>query len=410
MSNSLAIAAVTTTLRGILFQGVQAELGSGSVTTRPLDKARGNNDGNQINLFLYHTALSGTWRNMDMPYQTKPGEIGPVPLALELYYLVTAYGENDNDIKSHRLLGRAMSALHSRPVLNKGDIETATRPDALDSDLFGSDLHRQIEHVRIGLLKLSFDEMSQIWRPFQVQYRISAAYQVSIVLIEGDAPAKTPMPVLKRGSEDRGAVATASLPPSLLQVVLPNGKPSAELGDILILRGDRLEDANLVVRFRSVLSDRDIELTPLPSSTAGELRVQLPAATDTAAIAHWSSGIYTLSGVVRHPQMPVVTTNELPVALAPTIVQISPITAPRGNVTLTLACVPPIQSTQRVTLLWGDREILAESLTPALTFQIRDAQPGQYVIRLRVDRVDSLPIDFATRPLQFDSNQTVTIT
>jgi hypothetical protein len=409
MSNSLAIAAVTATLRALLFQGVRDELGSGSVTTRPLDKARGGNDGNQINLFLYHTAVSGVWRNMDMPHQTKSGETSQVPLALELYYLVTAYGENDNDIRSHRLLGRVMNVLHDHAVLSPAEIETATRPNALDSELFGSDLHRQGERIRIVLLKLSFDEMSQIWRPFQVQYRISAAYQVSIALIEGDIPAKTPLPVLRRGSEDRGVIATASLPPSLLEVVLPNGKPSAELGDVLIIRGDRLDDDNLTVRFRSLLSDTELEVVPL-SRTASELRVQLPAATDTAAIALWTSGIYTLAGVVRRPQMPMWATNELPFALAPTITEVSPLTAISGNITLSIVCTPSVQPTQRVSLLWGDREIPAESLTPTLSFQIRDAQPGTYVIRLRVDRVDSLPIDFAARPLQFASNQTVTIT
>lgn len=409
MSNALAIAAVTTTLRALLFQGVRDELGSGSVTTRPLDKARGNSDGNQINLFLYHTAASGAWRNMDMPHETKPGETSQIPLALELYYLVTAYGENDNDIRSHRLLGRAMSVLHNHAVLSPAEIETATRPNALDSELFGSDLHRQFERIRIVLLKLSFDEMSQIWRPFQVQYRISAAYQVSIALIESGIPAKTPLPVLRRGSEDRGVLATAGLPPSLLEVVLPNGKPSAELGDVLIIRGDRLDDENLTVRFRSLLSDTELEVVPL-SRTASELRVQLPAATDTAAIAPWTSGIYTLAGVLRRPQMPVWATNELPFALAPTITEVSPLTAPRGDVTLSVGCTPSVQPNQRVTLLWGDREIPAESLTPTVNFRIRDAQPGTYVIRLRVDRADSLPINFATRPLQFASNQTVTIT
>lgn len=42
MSNSLAIAAVTTTLRNLISQGVAQELGSGIVTTQPPDKAREN--------------------------------------------------------------------------------------------------------------------------------------------------------------------------------------------------------------------------------------------------------------------------------------------------------------------------------------------------------------------------------
>lgn len=410
MSNTLAIAAVTTTLRSLLFQGVREELGSGSVTARPLDKARGTSDTNQINLFLYHTAVSGAWRNMDMPHQSRAGETGPLPLALELYYLVTAYGENDNDIKGHRLLGRAMGALQDHAVLSAAEIELATRPDDIASELLSSDLHQQIEKIRITLQKLSFEEISQIWRPFQAQYRISVAYQVEIILIESGLPVKTPLPVLQRGTDDRGPIAVASLPPVLLEIVLPNRKPSAELGDRLLVRGDRLDAENLTIRCRHVLSEQDIELVPLPGRTANELEVQLPASTDTAGLAPWASGIYTLAAIVRRPDLPPLATNDLPFALAPQIASLSPLTVPRGDLTLTLTCIPAVRQGQRVTLLWGDREIAAASLTPVLTFRIPNAQPGDYVIRLRVDRADSLPINFTRWPLQFDSNQTVRIT
>lgn len=400
MSNALAIAATTTTLRSLLFQGVRNELGSGSVTVRPLDKARGNHDGNQINLFLYHTAVSSAWRNMDMPHQGKAGETHPFPLGLELYYLVTAYGENDNDIQSHRLLGQAMSVLHDHAILSPAEIELATRPNEADSALFSSDLHQQIERIRLVLLKLSFDEIAQIWRPFQAQYRISAAYQASIVLIESGLPVKTPLPVLRRGSEDRGAIAVATLPPTLLEINLLNRKPSAELGDTVVIRGDRLE-GDLTVRFRSVLSDAEIELTPLSDRTINELRVQL---SDDLA---WISGLYTVS-VVDRSSVPGWATNDLPIAFAPRITTVDPQTAPSGDVTLTLTCIPEVRSTQRVSLLWGDREIPPETISP-LRFRIPDAQPGNYVIRLRVDRVDSIPVDFGARPLQFAENQTVRI-
>ncbi|BAU12727.1 hypothetical protein LEP3755_32580 [Leptolyngbya sp. NIES-3755] len=401
MSNALAIAATTTTLRSLLFQGVRNELGSGSVTVRPLDKARGNNDGNQINLFLYHTAVSSAWRNMDMPHQGKTGETRPFPLGLELYYLVTAYGENDNDIQSHRLLGQAISVLHDHAILSPAEIELATRPTEADSALFSSDLHQQIERIRLVLLKLSFDEISQIWRPFQAQYRISAAYQASIVLIESGLPVKTPLPVLRRGSEDRGAIAVASLPPTLLEISPPNRKPSAELGDILVIRGDRLE-GDLTVRFRSVLSDAEIEIAPLSDRTINELRVQLSEALD------WMSGLYTVS-VVDRAAIPGWATNDLPIALAPKVITVDPLTAPSGDVTLTLTCSPEVRSTQRISLLWGDREIPPESISP-LRFRIPNAQPGNYVIRLRVDRVDSIPVNFGARPLQFAENQMVRIT
>jgi hypothetical protein len=45
-----------------------------------------------------------------------------------------------------------------------------------------------------------------------------------------------------------------------------------------------------------------------------------------------------------------------------------------------------------------------------LTFQVSSAQPGEYVLRVRVDGVDSIPVDFESTPPQFDDEQKVTIT
>ena len=70
---------------------------------------------------------------------------------------------------------------------------------------------------------------------------------------------------------------------------------------------------------------------------------------------------------------------------------------------------------QRISLLLGDRETLAEPLpagtdaTDTLTFRVEDATPGTYVVRLRVDGVDSLPFDPDVSPLAFDPQQQVTI-
>src|ERR1043165_2431488 len=111
MSNALAIAAVTTTLRSLLIR----RLGAVSVTARPLDKARNGSNANQVNLFLYQTMRDGALINMPMPRQGSPGESGQPPLPLVLYYLISSYGSNDDDIQGHRLLGQAMSVFHDHP-------------------------------------------------------------------------------------------------------------------------------------------------------------------------------------------------------------------------------------------------------------------------------------------------------
>ena len=127
-----------------------------------------------------------------MPRQVRPGETGAPPLALNLHYLVTAYGrgESDNDAVSHRVLGGAMSVMHDHPLLSRSELSAA---------LAGNDLGEQFERLKITQLPMPLDEMSKLWMVFQTQYRISAAYQVTVVLIDSRAPVKAPLPVLPAG-------------------------------------------------------------------------------------------------------------------------------------------------------------------------------------------------------------------
>jgi len=66
-----------------------------------------------MNVFLYHVLPSGAWRNTNIPGRIRQGETGTFPLGLNLYYLLTAFGrENDNTRPfSHQEMGRAMSIL-----------------------------------------------------------------------------------------------------------------------------------------------------------------------------------------------------------------------------------------------------------------------------------------------------------
>ncbi|MGI8554204.1 MAG: DUF4255 domain-containing protein [Dehalococcoidia bacterium] len=405
MSNSLAIAAVTLTLRNLLFQEVNADVSGTDVTTRPPDKARNSHTGNQVNLFLYQTSVDAAWRNMDIPGRVKPGETGQPPLPLSLSYLITAYGENDEDSLSHRLLGRAMSVLHDHPILGSDEIRLA---------LANNDLYEQVERVRVTPQSLSLEDLSKLWTTFQTQYRISAAYQASVVLIESTRPSRTPPPVLTRGQGDRGAITrpdTAPPFPILEGIELPNHQPSARLGDTLTLSGHKL-DGVIGVRVSHRLLDAPIELpvTPLVEAAAGQIRVLLP---DEAA--RFPAGFYTLAAVVGQGSEPAQITNALSFSLAPRITSTLPIAVTRdirGGVRIDLQCSPNVRPEQQVSLLLGDREIRT-SPDPAqpnrLTFQIDRALPGDYLLRLRVDGVDSLLADRSVTPPVFDPSQRVTI-
>lgn len=408
MSSPEAIAAVTATLRNLIESAISTEYPGSSITTKPLDKARaGTETPNQINLFLYRTEINGAWRNMDMPRQVRPNETGQPPMALVLYYLVTAYGENDDDTAGHRLLGRAMSVLHDHPLLGADEIQAA---------LPGTDtgLAEQVERVRITPEPLCVDGISKLWSAFQSQYRISAAYQASVVLIESTRATKAPLPVLTRGPADEGVAAQADLTPpfpTLESVEPPNAQPAALLGDLLVLEGHHLGGDNVAVRFMNSRLTGFIEVAPQPGRTDRRITVQIP---DQPA--SWVAGFYTVAALISRTGEPDRLTNEAPFLLAPRIASGIPATVARdtmNNVTLTLTCSPQVRPAQRAALLLGDREIVAEARTAQtdpLVFQVSNATAGQFFVRVRVDGVDSLLVDRSQTPPVFDSSQRVTIT
>jgi hypothetical protein len=426
MSNSLAIATVTAALRNLIQKGLDKDrfpVSGAKVSTQPPDEVKTGAD--LINLFLYQTAINGAWRNMDIPRRVKPGETGQPPLALNLYYLLTAYGKDNDSTEpvSHRLLGRAMRVLHDHPLLSSDEIKTA---------LTNNDLSDQIEHVRITPQPISVDEMSKLWATFQgAKYRISTAYQVAVVLIDSQQASTTPLPVLTRGEEDRGVDAQANLVspfPTLTGIALPEAKkkqPNPVLGDTLILRGYQLDGDSLTVRFSNPRLTAPIEINLPGIVTSEETDVSVPLPDTPASHADWVAGYYTVSIVVTRNSDPVNktrTTNELAFALAPRILTPPgpvPKTQPAagGDFTLTLKCSPQVRPQQTVSLLFGAYEFAGDTRlvnTDTLTFLItpvtRRLIKGDYFLRLRVDGSDSLLVKYDQTPLTFDNDQKVTIT
>lgn len=410
MSSVLAIAATTRTLRNLLLAQVpvlDADLGDLEVTLQPPDTARKGISKAQLNLFLYQVIYNAAWRNLDMPGQVRPGETAPPALALNLHYLITAYGrgESDSDATSHRVLAAAMSTLHDRPVLDGNDIRNAL-PD--------NDLANQVERVRITPLPQNIEELSKLWTAFQTNYRVSSAYEATVVLIDSHAGARAPLPVLKRGPQDQGVTAIASAAPVLDALAYPRPQVAVRLGEAIVLTGRQLASDHALIRFNSVRLDAPVDVAPVAGDAAGSLRV--PLANDADAAARWAPGIYTVALLVQRPGLPALLSNELPLVLAPAIT-VSPLTAASGDLALNLTCLPRIRDGQRVLLLFGDRTVAPQAIsTPAdphqptaLTFQIPTVVAGRYTVRLRVDGADSIPVDFGGAIPAFASSQQVVV-
>lgn len=445
MSNALAIGAVTAVLRDLLNNGlidhdVPAAVGDVTVSALPLDRvvsSPNGDDQNQLNLFLHRVTPNLGWRNASLPTFDQNGRrVSNTPLALDLHYLLTAYGSED--FHAEILLGYAMQLIHETPVLSREAIRRALGPPSpVGGDILpptfralsAAELADQVEQIKFSPESLDTEEISKLWAAFQSAYRTTVAYQATVVLIEGRHPIRSAQPVLKRGEDDRGAAVGASpkspfpaleevippnqeeIPPKLRQPIVPpkRQQPSARLGETLTLRGQNLEADVIAVRFDHRLLDEPIEIEiPAAARTATELRVDVPDA---------PAGLYGLTVVLRPEEEDEQTTNALPLLLAPKIttdpMPTSAALNAEGTATLALSCSPEVRPKQQVSLFLGDREVLAEAHpqpTATLTFEIRNAPLGEHRLRLRVDGVDSLLVDRSTWPPTFDETQMVQIT
>jgi hypothetical protein len=416
MSNDAAIAAVTATLTKMIQAAVSADqaVSSGTVTARPPDRARQGAPVNQVNLFLYQISIDAAWRNQDPP-SIRPGESGQPPLPLVLSYLITAYGEDDDEVLAHRLLGIAMSVLNDRPVLSRALIAIALQPAP------GSGLEDQIESIRIVPHPRSLDVISRMWTTFSTGYRLSVSYDAAVVLIDSMRPIAAAPPVLMRGPQDTGPVAVGSLYPQLLLAVPPNQQPAARPGDVLTLTGHRL-GAITAVQVSHPLGGLPVTLEPL-SRTSSELTVRLP---DPPVL---PAGVATVTATFDAPTdqaagTETATSNAVPVALAPQLVSNAPLTvklAQGGPTPLTVNCSPSVQPRQTIALVVGTHVVPSAPVQAAssqLSFSLRGFTTGTYLLRVRVDQTDSIPVASLPAPgnasqpapMQFDPNQRLVLT
>ena len=431
MSDALAIAAVTGLLRDLL-NGVMTDpdlnlstvVGSTvGVSALPPDLIKSDTNGtNQLNLFLYQVQPNQGWRNVNNPSLDARGDrIANPPLGLDLYYLLTAYA--GADMHAEVMLGYAMQYLHELGVLTREMIRNqfntwSGSSDPLLNALPGSKLADQIEQIKISPYALNTDEMSKLWTATQAHYRPTAAYHVSVVLIESRRPTRAALPVLTRGKPDLAthrdagvAVQPSMTPPvpTIESLEPPNQQTAIRMGppsETLTIHGFNLTGAPLNVQFIHARSPNALTL-PVATGTPTQWTVNIsPANPDD-----WEIGIYRVAGVIGSGTTQV-TTNELPLALAPRIVSINA-SKVAGVVTLTVKCTPKVWQEQDISLIVGDRTIVAEPITVAktdtLTFKSSDLASGAQWVRLRVEGTDSILIDRTKTPPIFDATQHVTI-
>jgi hypothetical protein len=397
MSNALAIAAVSAVLRDLLNNAmidhaISTTVGSPvTVTALPPDRIKtGDTELPQLNIFLYHVASNTGWSNTELPSRdTQGNRITNSPLALDLYYLLSAYGKSDFD--GEILLGYAMQMLHETPVLPRAAIRTALGGvPPVSSNLLPigplapSDLADQIEQIKISPQLMNIEEVWKLWTALQAPYRPTAAYRVSTVLIQSSKPAKTPLPV-----SSRNILLLQFRQPfidSVTPLIVSPGASITISGRNLNALSPKLNFGLGALVDPSAITDNSIVATPPATLPAGVNSVQVvqQIALGTQGVAH--NGFES---------------NVAPFVLAPQITTPQPISVQRGN-TLTLSINPPVGRVQRASLILAERSIPIQArpatgpdTTPTLDFPIPpDFPPGSYTVRIQIDgALSALEID-----------------
>jgi hypothetical protein len=441
MSSPLAIAAVTAVLKDLLNNGLidndLARVGSFSVTAAPPDRiTTGETEQNRLNLFLYQVTPNQGWRNAALPSYGARGErLSNPPLALDLHYMLTAYGQAD--LNAEILLGYAMEIMHNNGIIGRESIRRSLSPNnpitvaLIPDDGQGRkaiDLVDQIETLKITPHYLNADELSRMWTAMQARYRPTVAYQVSTVLIQSTRPVVSALPVLQRGQGDHGVTSKPDLlapqptVPTLegIELVPADGgtRTAAELGDRLILTGVLLGGDAVFAMFSHFRIAKQIELSVDASSTDTRVVVDLPAVDVNAAPntwPDWPAGHYTVRLRIRKAGKADRSTNERGLDVAPRLYLPPQLSGAGNSLALAVRCFPRVLPEQRVEIFVGSQPFVPRPFaqaTDTLTASIAGVEPSDVPVpaRLVVDGVGSQTVrDSSAQPPQFDPQQLINL-
>lgn len=410
MSTALAIAGVSAVLRDLLINGLIDQdlvpaLGDVTVTAIAPDRVRPADESgaSQLNLFLYQATPNSGWSNVGNPaFDARGTAVCNPPLALDLHYLLTAFGSEN--FHSEILLGYGMQLMHEHPMLTRDAIRTALAPPSQAPGggglpenlrlLSTSELADQVEQIKVTPETLNVEAISKLWSAFQTNYRPTAAYQVSVVLIERRRSTRQALPVTQRRLMARqlGRPVIESLDPLFLT-----------LGSTLTLAGYGLRAVPIAIRFDELttapdsVTDSRIEVTPPAALLAGIRTVQVLHDLD----------FETPNEPHRGFQSNVAAFTLRPVIVAGVPQNVTDLGGGFFSADLDVTFAPEVGREQRVTLVFNeippppDRPARGFSFEaplrapgdpdtqPTLTIAIDRIESGSYLLRAQVDAAES---------------------
>jgi hypothetical protein len=380
MSNFLAISTVTAAINHLL-EEIQTDIPGVKIYNKPPDVINSEPSSNKLNLFLYHISYNTAYKNKFLPTRNSSGDLISQPkIGLDLHYLVTAYGTDNDDLLSQQILGSAIRTIAENPILTKDIISDAIKSQ---EKIQFSDLNTEVQTVKLEPEMLSAEELTKVWSSFfQTNYRLSMAFQASVLLLDTKKQPKPTIPVKER------LVYVNPIKQPVITKIEPQNLEYSSNASIHIL-GKNLQDDETFVFIdekqvepsASDISDKKISIKVPSDLTAGmkKIKISHPLMLGLEPTEHRGANESNLGAFV----------------LSPKITKIDPQEINRGN-NLKIDFEPPIMPNQQVLLLVGDRTFVVEKHQKEsnpisdISLKISDDFPaGTYLVRLRVDGAES---------------------
>jgi Pvc16 N-terminal domain len=370
------------------------------------------NDGNcQLSLYLLHVCQDKFQRNT--PVLGNRTSVVPLqPLALDLYYLLTAYA-GKNYILEQQAMSIAMRCFYNNPI-----IKTVVQGDA----------HQEFT---LSMEVDSADERSRLWQALATPLRLSVVYRVSVVFITPDVPATLPaLPVTKIDL----SVIPASLPSVSGTVrtvtfaapdntaahpdirTLNQVPATVAAGQSFLLQGNGLNQDTSHRVYLLTLDGTEYDVTsawlvsgsPLAPQSATQMVLQLPAAVGSPPANTPPAGVYQLrvGSDQASGDATTIRSNATPFRVAALVdapsLTATPLLTPDAGGVFTLSGAGFIAGNTEVIL--STIPLTATSSSPnagefnvnasgtVITFKLpASIVSGQYTVRIQVNQVESAP-------------------
>src|SRR5829696_4429222 len=345
MSNSLAIAAVTSSIRFVIDRSLQ------QTHPAPVGRACGHPPARGAHRGGVHRGSRD--QRLLLPRHAEPRvePHRPADAACERFAraspgrrsrpaLPDQLRRQGAGARAPAAAGRVVVALAATSVLTRDVVTAAVDQYSGDTEtafLGSSDLADEVELVKLSPATLSLEEMSKLWGVLDMPYLLSLTYLATVVLIAADLTPTLALPV-----RTRSLIVAATGPPRIAAINADPVNAAIGTGTTVVVRGTGLTGPGAALRVGPAL------IPPAAGATAQELRVivdaDVPAGVHVAQVVHRTPA----GGGGVPPAHVTATSNAVPLLVRPSVV-----VADIDDEDVKLTITPPLQAGQRLTIMLG---------------------------------------------------------